>query len=69
MQTFKEGLCCGQDEDISSPARVDDLLEGPELEERLRTQGRLDSMLNDPELIPDWQTQFEQQQKASMQRA
>lgn len=50
-----------QDEE-NRPARLDDLLEAEELEQRLREEGRLDEILEDPELIPDWNTQFTAQE-------
>ena len=44
------------------PAAVDDLLDGTELEQRLRDEGRLDGILSDPELMPSWGVQLQMQQ-------
>lgn len=51
-----------EQEEENRPARVDDLLEAEELEQRLREEGRLEDILSDPELIPDWDTQFTAQE-------
>jgi len=52
-------------EEVSRPARLDDLLEGEELVQRLKEEGKLQEMLEDPVLIPDWNAQFAAQQGAS----
>ncbi len=65
MQDFiNRGLPIQEGE--NRPARLDDLLEGDELEQRLSEEGRLDDLLKDPELIPDWTTQFSAQQNAAL---
>ncbi|BDA45834.1 hypothetical protein COCOBI_07-6210 [Coccomyxa sp. Obi] len=55
----------GAAKEENRPARVDDLLEAGELEQRLRDEGRLDEILGDPELIPDWNTQFTAQESSA----
>lgn len=60
----KANGCLAQEEE-NRPARVDDLLEGDELEQRLREDGRLEDILKDPELMPDWDAQFAQRQNAA----
>jgi hypothetical protein len=56
---------CLQQEEENRPAKVDDLLEGDELEQRLREEGRLEDILKDPELIPNWDAQFAERQNSA----
>ncbi|CAL5220429.1 g2443 [Coccomyxa viridis] len=44
------------------PAAAEDLLDGAELEQRLRDEGRLDDILRDPGLMPNWEVQLQMQQ-------
>ena len=45
-------------QELYRPASTQDLLEGPELEQRMADDGRLPDILSDPELMPDWQAQL-----------
>ena len=45
-------------QELYRPASTQDLLEGPELEQRMADEGRLPDILSDPELMPDWQAQL-----------
>ena len=51
-------------QDLFRPAAVEDLLDGAELEQRLRDEGRLEGILTDPELMPNWEVQLQMQQAA-----
>ena len=47
---------------LSRPAAAEDLLDGAELEQRLKDEGRLDEILSDPELMADWEAQLHMKQ-------
>ena len=49
-------------QELYRPASTQDLLDGPELEQRMADEGRLPDILKDPELMPDWQAQLNMQQ-------
>ena len=49
-------------QDLYRPAFTEDLLDGPELEQRMADEGRLPDILEVPELMPDWQAQLDMQQ-------
>ena len=60
LSSFGQIWCSSQG--LYRPAAVEDLLDGAELEQRLRDEGRLDGILRDPELMPNWEVQLQMQQ-------